>query len=549
MRVFETIFAILAIFVSCSKPQAPKEPEININPGVVSDEGLKYGTNIYGYVHCGEKALQGVVVSDGYEVTVTDERGIYQLKSSKKNGYVFVSLPSGYRAESDGVLPLFHRYLKYDEKILERADFELVDDGDQTDHIMLFFGDIHLAGRYNNDIGQFNSFVADVNSYLESNRDKKIYAMTLGDMSWDTFWISNAFGLDRYLEHANKIKGLQIFHTIGNHDHELECAGDWNTVTRYKKIIAPTYYSFNIGGIHYIALDNIECTNNGAGDKSYNQLVVPDIITWLDKDLSYVDKHTPIVVTMHAPLYYESGSFCIDEGMKFINSFSGFDTVHIVTGHTHKMWNVDNLDKSIHIYEHNSGAVCAAWWWSAYLTPGVHVAQDGAPGGYRIMEISGKSMKWQYKGTGRPISEQMRLYDRNVSDLTALIPDANAKNQSAFADYASGWVGTSTRNYVYANIWDYDEDWKLSATEDGAAVDISRVGMKDPLYLGAYVAKRLNAPTDQDVSFTPSTTKHMFVVKCRKEKSTVVVTAVDPFGRKYTQTIVRPHPFSLEDYQ
>ena len=52
--------------------------------GFVPDEG----TTIYGIVKTSDgTALKNVVVSDGVEVTVTNENGIYQLKSVKKQGY------------------------------------------------------------------------------------------------------------------------------------------------------------------------------------------------------------------------------------------------------------------------------------------------------------------------------------------------------------------------------------------------------------------------------------------------------------------------------
>lgn len=64
-------------------------------------------TTIYGLVAAEGVPIAGVVVSDGIEVTTTDTKGIYQLKSAKKWGYVFISIPSGYEVPSQGVLPRF----------------------------------------------------------------------------------------------------------------------------------------------------------------------------------------------------------------------------------------------------------------------------------------------------------------------------------------------------------------------------------------------------------------------------------------------------------
>ena len=54
------------------------------------------GATIYGTVECNGSPLEGVVVSDGVEVVKTDKKGVYNITSDKKTGYVFISIPSGY---------------------------------------------------------------------------------------------------------------------------------------------------------------------------------------------------------------------------------------------------------------------------------------------------------------------------------------------------------------------------------------------------------------------------------------------------------------------
>ena len=57
---------------------------INIVEGI--DFTPDAGTTVYGVVSTADGPVQGVVVSDGVEVSVTDERGIYQLQSEKNGG-------------------------------------------------------------------------------------------------------------------------------------------------------------------------------------------------------------------------------------------------------------------------------------------------------------------------------------------------------------------------------------------------------------------------------------------------------------------------------
>lgn len=525
--------------------------QINIVVDIViePDEGV----TVYGIVECDGTGIRDVVVSDGYEVTTTDENGIYQLKSEKKHGYVFISVPSGYEVLSDGVLPKFHQYLAASAEEAERADFHLTEAGDQTNHTMLVFGDIHLADR-TNDRNQFREFTSDVNDWLSANSGGKVYGLTLGDMSWDVYWLKNSYDLNNYLNDMNAISGLQVFHTIGNHDHEMNAAGDFNTVVKYKKIIAPTSYSFNIGNIHYIVLDDIECTNPGDGDRTYNVGIVSEQIDWLEKDLSFVSKDTPLVVATHAPLYNNSGTynfnikFLLTTTPAFVNAVKDYPEVQLLTGHTHKVYNVDKLDDN-HIFEHNSGAVCATWWWSGYETPGIHIGQDGAPGGYRIMNIDGKNFKWVYKPTGKSTDEQFRTYDGNEILLSEnkYVPNATADGITSFNKIASGWQTASTDNYVYINIWDYDPQWEISVTENGKELQWNQVEVYDPLHIVSYTAKRLNKGSA--ATFATEKTKHIFRVKASAADTPLDITVTDRFGNVYRETMTRPKAFDTDTYK
>lgn len=507
------------------------------------------GATVYGIVACGKKGLKDVVVSDGIEVVKTNKDGVYQLKSNKKHKYVFISVPSGYEAFREGVFPKIHQQLKASSGVAERVDFSLAEAGDQTQHTMLLFGDIHLARRID-DIKQFSAFTKDVNAYLDSKPGDKIYAMTLGDMTWELFWYSNSYALDSYIQDINALKNLSVFHTIGNHDHDMMFAGDFNTVTKYKKLIAPTYYSFNIGKVHYIVLDNIECTNTGAGtpeSRHYNTSLVQEQLDWLSKDLSFVPKSYSIAIALHAPVFGDNGAVSMGEASKFFDIIKSYGDVHIFSGHTHKMYNVDKLS-SHNLYEHNTGAVCAAWWWTSYLTPGIHIGQDGAPGGYRIVNVSGNDFKWRYKATAKPDEIQFRSYDRNSMSLTAekYTPKANAGNKAKFEELAQEYVSSSSDNFVYLNIWNYDLSWKIEVKEGDAALNVSRVWARDPLHLVSYTAKRLNA--NASLSFPTSVTKHMFKVKASSPSTTLSIKVTDRFGDVYKEEMKRPKEFSTDIY-
>ncbi|MBQ3722323.1 MAG: calcineurin-like phosphoesterase C-terminal domain-containing protein [Bacteroidales bacterium] len=537
--------------------------KITINV-VIPGDGVEpaSGSTVYGLVACDGTPLSGVAVSDGFEVVQTDAKGVYQMKSKKKHGYVFVTLPSGYEAPSDGVRPLLYKQLTKSSTVVERIDFSLKKVSGQDHHTMLVFGDIHLANR-NDDRKQFSEFVKDVNAYTSAHASDKIYALTLGDMTWDLYWKDNKYGFAEYLEDAKTINGIQIFHTIGNHDHSMYFKGDFETVAEYKEKIAPTYYSFNIGKVHYIVLDDIECTNStpasgrtdGAFTRTYNCALVSEEFEWLAKDLALVPKSTPVVVTMHAPLYTAAGGYSMSPAAQFESTFAGFDQVQVFTGHTHKVYNVDRLD-SRHFFEHNAGAVCATWWWSGKLTPGVHIGTDGAPGGYTIVDINGTAFKWVYKATGRDASHQFRSYDRNQIEITAnkYVPKGNAAHKEALAQYTTTWGSFSGDNYVYLNIWNYDPSWTIEVKENGNALQVTHLtSERDPLHIIAYTAKRLDANaslnSDGSINFDTGFNRNMFRVKASSATSTLEIKVTDRFGNVYTESMKRPKEFSTDAYK
>lgn len=508
------------------------------------------GSTVYGVVVCNGKRISNAVVSDGVEVVKTDENGIYQLKSGKKHKYVFISVPSGYEVMSEGILPKLHRQLVKAPAVPERVDFALQEAPGQDNHTMLVFGDIHLARR-TGDQRQFRDFTNDVNDYVTANSGKKIYGITLGDMTWDLYWYSNSYALDDYLKDANAINGIQIFHTIGNHDHDMMYAGDFETVTKYKKIIAPTYYSFNIGKVHYVVLDDIECKNTGKGDadsRYYNESLVQEQIDWLRKDLAFVPKTSTVVVTMHAPLFKDSGNLSAGNGSSLVDMLKQYSQVHVFTGHTHKVYNVDKL-ASDNIFEHNAGAICATWWWTSYLTPGIHIGQDGAPGGYTIVNVDGDRFKWQFKATGKPVDFQFRTYDRNTMSFTAAkyVPDASDAYKNKFLLYASDYVTTSTSNEVYMNVWNYDPSWKIEVTENGNPLKVTQMRANDPLHLVSYTAKRLNK--NAKPSFATRDTRHFFKIKASSPSTTLNIKVTDRFGNIYKEDMARPKEFSTDIYK
>lgn len=506
-------------------------------------------STVYGKVSCNGEGIADVVVSDGITATTTDKNGVYQLTSEKKLGYVFISTPKGYNVPVDIVFPQFYKNTQKSASAVERLDFELTRSKDQTEFSLLVLGDIHLARRHN-DLAQFPRFADDIKAYVAANPGELFYGATLGDMVHDQYWISNNFSYPEYKNEMRQLSGLPIFHTIGNHDHSLEYAGDFDTVRDFRKHIGPNYYSYNIGHVHFITLDNIECMNAGNYGKSdYNVNIPAEQFEWLKKDLSYVPKTTPVFLFMHSTYHNNPGlkekitGYNLDNGAEVSALLSGYPEVHIFSAHTHTMFNGEKDN----FYEHNAGAVCAAWWVSGLLSPGIHVAKDGAPGGYHVVKVRGKNISWQYKGVDLPITTQFRTYDRNNIDLSAdkQVPNANATHRAEYETSAKYWLTEGVPNEVYINVWNVDPTWKVEVKENGTMLYAERIKCSDPLYLHSALAKRQNSNTSSDGYHS----YHMYKVVANSPNSTLDITVTDRFGNVYKETMKRPKPFTIEEYR
>lgn len=547
------------------KRDARKKSFGRIYINIVEDIDFKpdAGTTVYGIVSSAGVGVENVVVSDGAEVTVTNEKGIYQLKSAKKWGYVFISVPSGYEVPSVGVLPQFHRALKNSADVVERADFKLEKVDGQDSYKIFMLGDMHLANR-TGDLGQFAQFTSDLTDYMTRHKGEKMYALTLGDMTWDLYWYSNSYYFPQYLNTVNsQIKNLQIFHTMGNHDNDFQTRSDYDAAVKYVDQICPTYYSFNIGKVHYVVMDDIDCSSyDGSTSCNYVKSLSAEQLDWLAKDLSHVDKTTPVVVAMHAQVFYPTTSgFKIDHDL--VNTLRLFDildgyTVRFVTGHTHKLFNV-TPDAPIvdghNFREYNSGSVCASWWWSGNLTPGIHIGTDGTPGGYGIWDVTGTDFQCLYKSTGWPEEYQFRSYDLNnvhfsMADVPLMPSDISASVKNAYMQYVNAYPQNND-NEVLINIWNWNSDWTLSVVDEKRkTLPYTEVWAYDPLHIAALSVKRFNnAGLKSTPSFITDKFTHFFKVKADDADTDLVITVKDEFGNEWTENMQRPKAFSTDAYR
>jgi hypothetical protein len=440
-----------------------------------------------------------------------------------------------------------------------------------TDYVVLAMADMHLASR-NNDISQYRyGFLEDVNPLIAQYEaaGKKVYGITLGDQSWDTYWYDNRYSIEDAMEEVYKVN-CPIFNSMGNHDNDPYIANnDWLASAQYRKVAGPNYYSFNLGNLHYVILDNIYYINDNAatgsiGERNYRAEITKAQMEWLKKDLATVaDKTAPLVLCMHIHFHYrpslsggkEVYSLKTDNyntGIKTVNPdgeevisiqsvVSDFTDVRMLTGHNH----VSYTAKTGNITEYNTASVCATWWWtgkSGYSNN--HICTDGTPGGYGVWEVSGNNMTGYYKSIGYDRNYQFRSYDRNNIHITAE-KYCPSHPDSDLAKYAGTYANASNDNEVLINVWGYGPGWSIKVTEEGKDLVVTQINTYDPLHIISYTAQRYDhAGPNVEITLPSTSTVHMFSVKASSSKSTLNITVTDANGNVYTETMTRPKDFT-----
>lgn len=521
------------------------------------------GASIYGLVTCEGKPLSDVVMSDGVEVVKTDENGVYRIASQKKFGYVFISVPSGYEPPLNGVLPQNWKPLTRGSLTSERVDFTLnkIDNNIFTLYVM---GDMHLAKKQN-DINQFRDFASSLMDDVNSGAGRQ-YGLTLGDMTWDYYWYRNSYSFAEYKAELNRdLSMICVWQTMGNHDNNYREAGDFLMENAYREAICPTYYSYNLGSVHFVVLDDIDYKNTPASvddasgniTKDYRSQYLVDFtknqIDWLKKDLSFVDKKTPVVISSHAPAYRPNGATGYKDGLTshsdgsgdygtaaFRALLSGYN-VHFFSAHTHNHFTYD--DSANGFYETNGASVCGTWWWSGYYTPGFNLSPDGTPGGYTICKFNGTDVTWQYKSAGADHSYQFRSYDMN--EVQKVLTDEIGGNKDDWKKMVD-WTGSLSANSVLINVWAYDKNWKVTVTEGGKELATTAICAYDPLHMLVNSAPRFKSGS---TSFVTAYWPHFFVVNTTSANSTLEIKVTDRFGNAYSETMARPKIFTKDAYK
>ena len=464
---------------------------------------LLQAITVKGRVTAGTSPLPGVVVTDGYGFTVTDSKGRYTFQAHEKSTFVYISTPAGYsNPVVDGVTKFFIPLEREGGK--KSYDFNLnKKEMDDNHHGFVVVADPQIYAA--KEFPLLEAGVDDIKKTISAYK-LPFHGIAPGDL------ISHDHTLYPQYNSVMAKAGIPFFNVMGNHDMVNYGRSFETTQWKFEQMFGPSYYSFNVGKIHYVVLN--DCFYVGR-DYYYIGYLEERQLSWLERDLAYVPKGSTVVVSLHIPttiskkdrdkFSYEKAGTTMANHRGLYKILEPYNT-HIISGHMHTN---HNEVISGNLFEHVTAAMSGAWWQGDLCT-------DGTPKGYGVYIANGDSLGWYYKSVGKPLSHQMRLY--------------TGEDDPSFGDY------------IVANVWNYDPLWRVELYEDGVLTSaMVRFEAYDPQARDIY--------SDKDKLehkwIYPSLSDKFFRAKPKSENSEIEVVVTDRFGNIYREKLRSRNHFDV----
>ena len=258
-------------------------------------------TNQSGTFDKGDKPLAGVMVTDGMNVVKTDKKGRFSLSGFEKTRFISITTPAGFETQQ------FYLPVKEDRK---SYDF-IVTESERTkgrEHSFIHITDTEVTGG-------MGRWVTDLQQYIKN--EQPAFLIHTGDICYEP-------GLTMHNQVVNaQTMGCPVYYCIGNHDLVKGNYGE----ELYESIYGPTWYSFDVGNVHYV----VTPIDHGDNPTDYTQR---DVYNWLKNDLALMKKDQALVLFNH-DLFTPSDNFVFKADKKDILDLRMFNTKAQIYGHMH----------------------------------------------------------------------------------------------------------------------------------------------------------------------------------------------------------------------
>ena len=550
--------------------------ETDVTEDIIAPEGYNVKGRVVDTVS--GKGLEGVVVSDGLQsVRTLVDGSFYMVSDLSKTKFVWVSTPSGYLPPVTGGIPQFFKKkadITPSAGIYDFGTYSLTPDGStDPDHFTIFItADPQPRGNWVIDHTAYRSLQCCNNLYTELQETaapilaggQQVYGICLGDIVHEDMSLFSDY------KTGLATLGYPTYNVIGNHDNDPSGSDDDAGGAPFESHFGPRNYSFNIGGIHFVVLDNLMMFVQSGKLTGYTQGLTDDIWAWLQSDLAFVPTSSTLMACAHSALFkQDSGSErsnTAQHGPDYGDLINNYAEVHAWAGHSHRTFNYnypsDHRHKRIQV--HTLARSTGELWTNEYLS-------EGTPRGFTIVDVNHGVVSWKFHptkyqptdfrgdnaltttgGTSYPAyaAPSYTYRDWNYSSGTAVM---KAGGGPLTEDYQMHVYkpGLYEAGYAYANIFLWDDKWGTPtfSLDGGAAEEMTHLNGFDGgdancydyanWEIANYYTTTANAKKRVGSSYKVSTSglHSIFKVPCTAEHGTGTVTVTDRFGNTYTGNV------------
>jgi len=410
----------LLAFVRAANPQAP----------ATASGYVFVDRNANGVRDAGERGLAGVRVSNQRDFAVTDRHGRWQLPVlDGAETTFFVVKPRGYTPPvTTHQLPQFsytHKPagspgLKFPGlaptgPLPASIDFPLHPQVEPNEFQAIFFGDTQPR-----DLTEVHYFKHDILDGLVGQKSAR-FGVTLGDIVFDDLSVMEPHNA------AVALLGLPWWNVIGNHDvnNDAVRAGDFDDT--YNRHYGPSYFSFDYGPVHFVALNNILWappeTRTPTNSATWRSGIEPQQVAWLAEDLKRIPPRQLVLLMMHVPLNDMTNRaeiYRLIENRPYCLSIAGH-----THWHEHRYLRSEDGWRGREPHHHIVNVTaCGSWWTGQPDESGIPHAtmSDGAPNGYTVVSFTDRKVRVDYQAARRPASYQMNVQAPETSAAGTVIP-------------------------------------------------------------------------------------------------------------------------------
>ena len=415
-----------------------------------------------------EEGVAGVMVSDSLHVVNTDAMGQYLLpyptEEYESSGFaVMITEPDGYDVpmSKDNVPQFFYIHKPHGSPTsVHNTNFRfggLKPTGDLPEyiHFPLHATDPLVNKKFkvatsgdpqvysNDELGYLRESLVTEILDIEDLEAVVIEGDVMGD-DLDMF--------KRFREIVG-VAGVPQYYVAGNHDLDFDAESDLDSFDTFRHEFGPEYYSFDLGMVHFIVLDNVKYPCDAEDNRdglhgfcesgtTYNGMVTNRQLDWLKNNLAHVSEDKLLFIQHHIPTY----SF-IDQNLvkhSISNVISFYETLGCKRSSDGWFYPEDCKYKIVSLSAHTHtnenilpGEDCEGWrtalgeggagpppyhqvivgaasgsWWSGDFGMDKlpeSIRRLGSPRGYYVWEFDGADYVESFKVAGMDADKQMSV--------------------------------------------------------------------------------------------------------------------------------------------